>query len=186
MQWACGKLPSFGVRVPDRRMRLCPHSDAVQRRHRSDRNRGRGEGIMVRLRIGGLSIVVALGALLGGLPVRADACEPLIERFNRAIDSGDETAAQTVADQIATDAQCGRLQVSSQRRLAAFRLQSVHHLMARGRPVVDFERLLVAADRPAVLWQASATLGEVRFGARRFGKQPWRSIAPSRSSRTKR
>src|SRR5262249_53422791 len=38
----------------------------------------------------------------------------------------------------------------------------------RGRPVNDFERLLSAADSPEVLWQASATLGEVRFGQRRF------------------
>ena len=40
--------------------------------------------------------------------------------------------------------------------------------MARGRPVADFERLLLAADQPEVLWQASATLGDARFGERRF------------------
>jgi outer membrane protein OmpA-like peptidoglycan-associated protein len=40
--------------------------------------------------------------------------------------------------------------------------------MARGRPVSDYERLLLAAQTPEVLWQASATLGEVRFGERRF------------------
>jgi outer membrane protein OmpA-like peptidoglycan-associated protein len=41
-------------------------------------------------------------------------------------------------------------------------------LMARGRPYGEFGRLLTEADRPEVLWQAAATLGEVRFGARRF------------------
>ena len=41
-------------------------------------------------------------------------------------------------------------------------------MMARGRPVADYERLLSAAQSPEVLWQASATLGEVRFGERRF------------------
>ncbi len=40
--------------------------------------------------------------------------------------------------------------------------------MARGRPVAEYERLLTAAEASEVLWQASATLGEVRFGERRF------------------
>src|SRR5215470_16327709 len=42
--------------------------------------------------------------------------------------------------------------------------------MARGRPVAEYERLLSAAESPEVLWQASATLGEVRFGERRFAE----------------
>ena len=33
---------------------------------------------------------------------------------------------------------------------------------------MDFERLLDAAEATEVLWQASATLAEVRFGERRF------------------
>ena len=41
-------------------------------------------------------------------------------------------------------------------------------MMARGRPVADYDRLLLAAQSPEVLWQASATMGEVRFGERRF------------------
>jgi outer membrane protein OmpA-like peptidoglycan-associated protein len=40
--------------------------------------------------------------------------------------------------------------------------------MARGRPSGDYERLLTEAERSEVLWQASATMGEVRFGERRF------------------
>ena len=55
-----------------------------------------------------------------------------------------------------------------QRRLAAQRLNVVQLMMARGRPVLDYERMLLAAQAPEVLWQASATLGEVRFGERRF------------------
>ena len=42
--------------------------------------------------------------------------------------------------------------------------------MARGRPVAEYERLLTAAETTEVLWQASATLGEVRFGERRFAE----------------
>jgi outer membrane protein OmpA-like peptidoglycan-associated protein len=53
-------------------------------------------------------------------------------------------------------------------RLAALRLSAAQILMARGRPVAEYERLLTAAETPEVLWQASATLGEVRFGERRF------------------
>ena len=41
-------------------------------------------------------------------------------------------------------------------------------MMARGRPSADYERLMTDAERPEVLWQASATMGEVRFGERRF------------------
>src|SRR5262249_15252904 len=76
--------------------------------------------------------------------------------------------AQRQVDAIATSADCGRYQVAAQRRLAAQRLSNIHFLMARGRPVRDFERILVAAESPEVLWQASATMGEVRFGERRF------------------
>ena len=58
----------------------------------------------------------------------------------------------------------------AQRRLAALRLNVVQLMMARGRPVADYERLLLAAQAPEVLWQASATVGEVRFGERRFAE----------------
>ena len=71
-------------------------------------------------------------------------------------------------DRIAQDATCGHFQVPAQRRLAAFRLASAQQQMARGRPVEEYEQLLVEADKPHVLWQAAATLGEVRFGQRRF------------------
>jgi outer membrane protein OmpA-like peptidoglycan-associated protein len=92
----------------------------------------------------------------------------MLAAFNRAADAGQEDAAQTQIDRIATSAECGRFQIPAQRRLAALRLSTVQLLMARGRPPADFERLLVAAEKPEVLWQASATLGEVRFGQRRF------------------
>jgi outer membrane protein OmpA-like peptidoglycan-associated protein len=92
----------------------------------------------------------------------------MLQAFNRAVDSGEEAEAQKQIDRIATDARCGHLQAVTQRRLAAFRLYAAQGLMARGRPVGDYERLLVEAEQPQVLWQASATLGDVRFGERRF------------------
>jgi outer membrane protein OmpA-like peptidoglycan-associated protein len=113
------------------------------------------------------------GALIGfaaiGLasPAHAD-CAQLVETFNRAVDAGQEVEAQKLVDQIALDPECGRFQIAAQRRLAAFRLAAVQYLMARGRPHGEFERLLTEADRPEALWQAAATVGEVRFGERRF------------------
>ncbi len=99
---------------------------------------------------------------------RSADCTEVIDGFNRAVDAGREREAQQLIDRIAQDAQCGRFQVAAQRRLAALRLAAVQSLLARGRPYAEFDRLLTEAERPEVLWQASATLGEVRFGERRF------------------
>ena len=85
-------------------------------------------------------------------------------------DSGEEDLAQKLVDKIATSADCGRYQVPVQRRLAALRLNVAQLMMARGRPAADYDRLLLAAQSPEVLWQASATVGEVRFGERRFAE----------------
>jgi outer membrane protein OmpA-like peptidoglycan-associated protein len=122
---------------------------------------------VARLRAAAAAILVACI-----LPVCAWAedCQPLLDNFNRAVDSGNETDAQKLVDRIATSPDCGRYQVPAQRRLAALRLNLAQLMMARGRPVSDFERLLAASESPEVLWQASATVGEVRFGERRFAE----------------
>jgi outer membrane protein OmpA-like peptidoglycan-associated protein len=101
-------------------------------------------------------------------PARAGDCKPLLDSFNQAIDEAQEADAQRLIDKIAESADCGRYQTAAQARLAALRLSAAQILMARGRPVPEYERLLTAAAAPEVLWQASATLGEVRFGERRF------------------
>src|SRR4051812_41570009 len=106
--------------------------------------------------------------IVGTCSAVAADCQPMIDKFNEAIDSGLEGAAQVEVDQISTSAECGNYQVQVQRRLAGLRLVSVQGLMARGRPVAEYDRPLVAAEKIEVLWQASATLGEVRFGERRF------------------
>jgi outer membrane protein OmpA-like peptidoglycan-associated protein len=100
----------------------------------------------------------------------AATCNPLIEQFNQAIDTARESDAQALVDRIAGSAECGQFQTAAQLRLAALRLSAAHILMARGRPVAEYERLLTAAETTEVLWQASATLGEVRFGERRFAE----------------
>jgi outer membrane protein OmpA-like peptidoglycan-associated protein len=97
-------------------------------------------------------------------------CNPLLQQLNRAIDNAEETDAQAMVDKIARSPDCGQLQTRAQQRLAALRLSAAHILMARGRPVAEYERLVTASETTEVLWQASATLGEVRFGERRFAE----------------
>lgn len=120
-----------------------------------------------------LSKLLTLGGVLCGVAfcVPASAatdCKKTIDRFNLAVDAGLENDAQVEIDKIAVSAECGQFQLAAQRRLAALRLSAAQILMARGRPVADYDRLLVTAEMPEVIWQASATLGEVRFGERRF------------------
>jgi len=114
-----------------------------------------------------LPAAIAVTCCLSSPTLAAD-CEAMLNDFNRAIDAGQERHAQAFVDQIATSADCGQFQVPAQRRLAALRLSATQLLMARGRPAGDYDRLLTAAESPEVLWQASATMGEVRFGERRF------------------
>jgi outer membrane protein OmpA-like peptidoglycan-associated protein len=116
-----------------------------------------------------LATAASIYALAAG-PALADDCKSLLDPFNQAIDDARETEAQALVDKIAGSADCGRYQTASQLRLAALRLAAAQDLMARGRPVADYERLLTSAEAPEVLWQASATLGEVRFGERRFAE----------------
>ena len=103
-------------------------------------------------------------------PARAEDCDAMVTAFNSAVDAGREADAQTLIDKIAVDADCGRFQNVAQRRLAAFRLSAAHAMMARGRPQSEYARQLQEAEKPGVLWQASATLADVRFGERRFAE----------------
>ena len=96
------------------------------------------------------------------------ACTPLLDKLNTAVAAKDINAAASEADAIAVSAECGQFQVNAQRRVAALRLSAAQEMMAANQPVADYEPLLVAADSPQVLWQASATLGEIYFSARRF------------------
>src|SRR5215475_4368987 len=120
--------------------------------------------------------ILAVAALALGLfarwlhPAAAEDCKSLIDQFNRTVEAGFDTDAQALVDRIATSAECAGYQVPAQKRLAALRLSVAQALMARGRPVMDYDRLLAAAEAPEVLWQASATLGEVRFGERHFAE----------------
>jgi len=113
-------------------------------------------------------IAAVTASVLAASPALAEDCKSLLDPFNLAIDETRESDAQALIDKIAASADCGQYQTAAQSRLAALRLSAAQILIARGRPLAEYERLLTAADTPEVLWQASATLGEVRFGERRF------------------
>lgn len=115
-------------------------------------------------------LATLLTSLLAANPALATDCKSFLGPFNQAIDEAREPDAQGLIDKIAASAECGQYQTAAQYRLAALRLSAAQILMARGRPVAEYERLLMAAEAPEVLWQASATLGEVRYGARRFAE----------------
>ncbi|MBR1155200.1 OmpA family protein [Bradyrhizobium sp. JYMT SZCCT0428] len=116
-------------------------------------------------------VATTLGCLFAPIcPALSADCSLLLEQFNQAIDTAQETGAQALVDKIAGSPDCGQFQTRVQQRLAALRLSAVQILMARGRPIAEYERLITTAETTEVLWQASATLGEIRFGERRFAE----------------
>jgi outer membrane protein OmpA-like peptidoglycan-associated protein len=126
---------------------------------------------MIRVRLARLVLIASTACALGFASTsdgRTADCQPIIDQFNRAVDAGLENEAQVEIDKIAISAKCGQSQVVAQRRLAALRLSAAQILMARGRPVADYDRPLNSAESMEVLWQASATLGERRCGERKF------------------
>ncbi|MBB6487061.1 DUF4384 domain-containing protein [Rhizobium lusitanum] len=95
-------------------------------------------------------------------------CTQMLDKLNNDVAAKDIDAAAQGVDAIATSADCGQYQVVAQRRIAALRLSTAQDMMSNNKPAADYEPLLAAADGPQVLWQASATLGEVHFSERRF------------------
>lgn len=102
------------------------------------------------------------------VPLHADTCATRVETFNRMIDAGRDRDADAQIDEMKRDSSCGGYVVPAQRRLAAHRLAAAQKLMARERPAEDYTSLVASADRPGVLWQAAATIAEIRFDQRRF------------------
>ncbi len=100
-------------------------------------------------------------------PAAADPCAARIAAFNRAVDEA-PNQAQAQIDAIVGDANCGGYVIPAQRRLAASRLAAAQKLMGAHAPLDDYLTLIIEADRPSVLWQASATLAEIRFSQRAF------------------
>src|SRR6266851_4254540 len=126
---------------------------------------------MIRVRLARLVLIASTACALGFASTsdgRTADCQPIIDQFNRAVDAWLENEAQVEIDKIAVSAKCGQSQVVAQRRLAALQLSAAQTLMERGRPVADYDRLLNSTESMEVLWQASATPEEMRFGERKF------------------
>lgn len=126
----------------------------------------------LRAALAGASAMFAVCAspVFAAPAVAPASCTALVEIFNTATDAGRDKDAQAAIDKVAGDASCAGLQTQMLRRLAAVRLSQAQKLMTQSKPLSAFEGALIAAEKPQVLWQASATLAEVRFGARAFGE----------------
>ena len=98
----------------------------------------------------------------------AASCPALVATFNAAAEAGRDKEAEAAIDKAANDPVCAGLQAQMQRRLAALRLTAVQKAMEQNKPVASYESALLAAEKPQLLWQASATLAEVRFNERAF------------------
>jgi outer membrane protein OmpA-like peptidoglycan-associated protein len=129
---------------------------------------------LTHLRRDGRGTALGRAALLGASlaaasgPAFADACASRVEAFNRAVDAAPDQAAQAQIEAIVNDPKCGGYIVPAQRRLAAARLAAAQKLMEAKAPQDSYLSLVVEADRPAVFWQAAATLAELRFSQRQF------------------
>lgn len=110
----------------------------------------------------GLILLLAAGS------GRAETCAAMVDTFNRLLDSGRSDDAEARIDGLQRDSSCSGYVIPAQRRLAAHRLAAAQKLEVAERPTEASIALVERADRPGVLWQASATLAEIRFGQRQF------------------
>lgn len=108
--------------------------------------------------------------LLPLAPVAAQTpCADRLEAFNRAVDAAPDEKAQAGVDALVADPRCGGFVIPAQRRLAAARLARAQKLPA-GADDPYYLALVMEADKPAVLWQAAATLAESAFARRGFAE----------------
>lgn len=117
----------------------------------------------------GIALATAVVAA-GPAPAFAEACSARIAAFNRAVDEAKFQDAQAQVEGIVGDPSCAGFVVAAQRRLAAERLATAQKIIAQNAPADDYLPLLIEADHAAVLWQAAATLAEVRFNQRQFAE----------------
>lgn len=106
--------------------------------------------------------------LLTAVCARAETCSTKLDAFNRSIDSGRVQEAEAQIADLQRDSSCSGYVVPAQRRLAAHRLFLAQKGMAGDQPSEASIHLVESADKPGVLWQAAATIAEIRFDSRRF------------------
>jgi outer membrane protein OmpA-like peptidoglycan-associated protein len=117
----------------------------------------------------GILLVGLVGLLASAVAAKAD-CDDLLKKFNAAIASQSLPDAQALESEIATDGVCGALKDEVQRQRAILQLRMAQTLMNRNAPAADYESLIIDAEKPQILWRASAGLGDLRFRQRRFAE----------------
>jgi outer membrane protein OmpA-like peptidoglycan-associated protein len=112
--------------------------------------------------------VIATLAILLLAPPTAFACSDLLDQFNRALERRDLAEMLKLEHRIASDAACGNRLVEVQVRRSALQLLLADQLIKQGAPASQYEALVVEAEQPQAFWRASETLGDLRYGQRRF------------------
>jgi outer membrane protein OmpA-like peptidoglycan-associated protein len=113
---------------------------------------------------------IAVVAWLSGTAHGWAECTDLLQKFNAAISARDPGTAKEIEPQIANDAVCGGRLVEVQRSRVGLQLTLAQEILKSGSVSRDAERLLIEADEPEVLWQASKALGDLRFSQHRFAE----------------
>lgn len=118
----------------------------------------------------GSFLVLSIGGLLilaGSHHAKAD-CDDLLKQFNTAIAQRSLSEAQALEGRIAIDGACGAFKDDVQRQRAILELRTAQALMTSNASASDYERLIVDADKPEILWRAAVGLADLRFSQRRF------------------
>ncbi len=117
-----------------------------------------------------IGFLVFVGVLAGNCAASAQVdCEALLGQFNAAIEKRSLNDAKALESTIATDAGCGMRLLDVQRRRSSFELLLAHEKINGGAPALEYEALIIDADKPDVLWRAAVALADMRFSQRRFG-----------------
>lgn len=118
-----------------------------------------------------IGFLVFVGVAVGNCAASAQTnCEGLLGRFNAAIEKRSLDEAKALESTIATDAGCGVRLLDVQRRRSSFELLLANEKISGGAPALEYEALIIDADKPDVLWRAAVAFADMRFSQRRFGE----------------
>jgi outer membrane protein OmpA-like peptidoglycan-associated protein len=115
------------------------------------------------------ALIGIIGLLANTVSAQAD-CDDLLKKFNAAIAAQSLPDAHAMESRIATDGACGAFKDEVQRQRAILQLRMAQALVNRNAPASDYESLIIDAEKPQILWRASAGLGDLRFSQRRFAE----------------
>ena len=114
--------------------------------------------------------LIGIAWLLANVAFAQAHCDDLLKKFNAAIAGQSLPDAQALESKIATDGACGAFKDEVLRQRAILELRMAQAMINRNAAVSDYEALIIDAEKPEILWRASAGLGDLRFGQRRFAE----------------